>query len=156
MRTIIDRLKLVLGGQCLSHSLTPDGEGQVPCLIIEGRKTGGACDCTGNARQPVSQEHQGAVAVAVADPVNPGWDCLCEILQLTGEELKACQNVPTEPVMASGKQVHGWCHIDAMTMPPTGNPEIVKSCPPTERRVIRFLGEGAPAAGATAFIGCVY
>ncbi|MBI4706043.1 MAG: hypothetical protein HY744_33535, partial [Deltaproteobacteria bacterium] len=84
----------------------------------------------------------------------PGWDCFCEIVQLAGEELNACQNVPAEPVMAGGKQVHGWCYVDQTAMPPVGNAEIVKSCPATERRLFRFVGEGAVVPGATLFATC--
>ena len=67
--SIIDRLKLALGGQCLPRQLTPDKEGQVQCLILEARNTGGVaggdkCDafCKGlPARQPVSADHKPAV-----------------------------------------------------------------------------------------------
>jgi len=33
--------------------------------------------------------------------------------------------------------------------PPIGNPEIVKQCPDTEKRTIRFVGAGEVKPGAT-------
>ncbi|MBI4700156.1 MAG: hypothetical protein HY744_03140, partial [Deltaproteobacteria bacterium] len=160
VRAVIDRLKLALGGQCLGRSLTPNADGQVPCLILEARKTGGKCECSGKARQPVQAAHQQAVVAAMLSPVAQGQDCFCELVQLAGTELHACQMCPSEPVMdgnmcQGGRQIHGWCYIDQTAMPPVGNAEIVKSCPETERRMIRFVGEGKGATGATLFIACV-
>jgi hypothetical protein len=53
-----------------------------------------------------------------------------------------------------GSQVNGWCYVDAMTTPPTGNPEIVSSCPDNEQRIMRFVGEGQAISGATLFLAC--
>jgi hypothetical protein len=187
---IIDRLKLALGGQCLPRKLSPNKEGQVQCLILEARNTGGAhkadCDafCDGKtsemlvARQHVqgdvsgdAVDHTAAVKAALADPIaaSSGWDCFCEIKQLTngpvdangndtnpGDNfLDACQNDasdPPNPIQAGS--VDGWCYVDATTTPSTGNPAIVKNCPDTEKRLVRFVGAGNPQPGATLFITC--
>jgi hypothetical protein len=81
--------------------------------------------------------------------------CFCEIAQTTGDDLDACQNETLEPVSnAEGKAVHGWCYIDATTVPLTGHPDLVEACPATQQRIIRFVGEGKGATGATLFITC--
>ncbi|WP_235880352.1 hypothetical protein [Polyangium aurulentum] len=155
---IIDRLKTVLGGQCLPRTLTPDKQGDVPCLILEARNTQGKCSCDeSKARIPVSEEHKQAEEVARQDPLatNAGWDCFCEIQQTsTPEAREACQNDLANPPLVSGQPVNGWCYVDATTTPPTGNAEIVAKCPENEKRIIRFVGEGEAQIGATLFITC--
>jgi hypothetical protein len=152
---IIERLKLVIGRQCLPQSLTPNAAGQVSCLILEASNSA-ACDCSSNGREPIDPSHP-AVKAAKEDPLaeQAKWNCFCQISQTVGEDLEACQTVLTEPVVnKSGKAVHGWCYIDATTMPPTGDPEIVENCPATERRLIRFVGDAQPRPSATLFIAC--
>jgi hypothetical protein len=161
---IVERLKQALGGQCLPRSLTPNAEGQVPCIILEARVVSGQdcnalCDST-NGRRSVDQNSP-AVVAAKEDPItkdpagNPIYNCYCEINQLAGEELDACQTDESDnPVTSGGDPVHGWCYVDASTAPPVGNPDIVAKCPENEKRIIRFVGEGEGAAGATLFITC--
>ena len=160
---IIDRLKQVLGGQCLPRTLTPDAAGQVQCLILEARSTGGGCACDGVGRSEVSVTHQAAVQAAQQDPTaDPAWDCFCEIQQLGNgdpatvddDALAACQNDAAASPRLGGVPVDGWCYVDATTLPPTGNPDIVRSCPDTEKRLIRFVGGGNPTTNATLFITC--
>ncbi|WP_437621703.1 hypothetical protein [Sorangium sp. So ce1151] len=152
---IIDRLKTVLGGQCLPRTLTPDAEGQVSCLILEARNTQGACDCGATAaRAPVAANHKAAEDKVLDDPIAQaaGWDCVCEIQQLAGEEANACRNDPSDNVRVGGNPVNGWCYIDPSIR--VGSEDIVASCPPTERRIIRFTNEGEAQQGATLFITC--
>jgi len=54
----------------------------------------------------------------------------------------------------AGQAANGWCYVDATTSPATGNPDIVKDCPATEKRIVRFVGNGGPAGGSTLFITC--
>ncbi len=153
---IVERLKQALGGQCLPRSLTPNAEGQVACLIIEAR-TASTCDCSdANARVPIEAGHP-AINAIKEDPLYDaaGWNCFCEIPQTLGVDLEACQSdVSDTPVNSQGDAVHGWCYVDATTVPPTGNPEIVANCPETEKRIIRFVGNGKGGTGATLFITC--
>lgn len=168
---IIDRLKLALGGQCLPRKLNPDKDGQVQCLILEGRNTNGEhkndCDSycgTLTARQAVSKEHKPAVndedVQRAAKQSN--LDCFCEITQLTDGDSKttnddfltACQTQTSDAPALNGQSVDGWCYIDATTTPPLGDPELVKTCPGTEKRKVRFVGAGNPKAGSTLFITC--
>ncbi|HZF50182.1 MAG TPA: hypothetical protein VE093_16095 [Polyangiaceae bacterium] len=160
---IIDRLKIALKGQCLPRTLTPNPKTQqVPCLLLEARRVEdaliGECNaCTVPGRQPVSTDHQQAVEAAKQDPIaeTSAWNCFCEITQVTGDNLTACQEkIENPPLNSAGEEVNGWCYVDATTSPPTGNVEIVADCPETERRIIRFVGEGGAKAGATIFITC--
>jgi hypothetical protein len=167
---IVDRLKIALGGQCLPRTLTPNPNGQVPCLILEARRVEDAlieqCNtCAELGRTPVSAEHQPAVNAAKEDTIaeTAKWNCFCEIAQVTNTDvngtvtgnLDACQDkVENPPLNVSGQEVNGWCYVDATTTPITGNPEIVKNCPETEKRIVRFVGEGGAKPGATLFITC--
>lgn len=154
IQTIVERLKEALGGKCLPRTLTPDENGQVSCIILEATRTGGNCVCDANiGRREIDAAHEQAKQAALADPLaaTAGWDCFCEIEQLSGDELSECQNNPDDTAVAG---LDGWCYVDATTAPPTGNPDIVASCPETEKRIIRFVGEGKGQPGATLFITC--
>jgi hypothetical protein len=153
VNAVLDRLSRTLGEQCLTKPLKPDAEGQVSCAVLEARNTGGAaCTCDASqARLPVAPADQCYQQVALADPRNATakWNCFCEIAQASGASLHACQDDAGQPPSANG-----WCYVDPTTTPPTGNPALVKGCPPGDRRVVRFVGAGAPAPGSTIFIGC--
>jgi hypothetical protein len=155
---LVDRLKGALKGQCLSRTLTPDEvTGQVSCLVLEARKTPGACEC-GAGRKAIALDHP-AVQSTRQDLLfaTQQWNCYCEIEQKRGDDLAACQSAApdTNPVLnADKKPVDGWCYIDASTAPPIGNPDVVAQCAASEKRVIRFVGKGEPASGATTFITC--
>ncbi len=168
---IIERLKKELGGQCLPRSLTPNNQGQVQCLIVEARSTSDAAQCKtaceGAARIGPLADTNPAVKEAKLDPLNKStkWNCFCEIEQTEGAvgksgrpmDLAACQDeAPNkEPILnEKGANVDGWCYIDATTVPPTGNTDVVANCPDSERRLIRFVGKGNAAPGATLFITC--
>jgi hypothetical protein len=149
---LVDQLKTVLRSQCLSRTLEPNDKGQVACLIVEARTTGGSCDCNAaDARQPVEPAHLPAVSTILEDEnaEAAGWDCFCEIPQLKGDALSACRN-DTDLELLESSEGGGWCYVDAAT----GNADLVKTCPVTERRMIRFVGEGEVQPSATAFITC--
>jgi len=158
---IIDRLKSKLNGQCLPRALTPDEKKKVSCLIIEGRRTdAGQCSCEGAglaARQDVQPEHQAALDKIAEDETlqGVGLNCFCEVKQLDGEDLEACQYDKSDaPVNASGEPVNGWCYIDATPGRQAGDPALVENCPVTEKRKLRFVGEGEPLTNSTLFITC--
>jgi hypothetical protein len=153
---IIDRLKPSLVRPCLSRTLEPDANGQVACLIIEARDSGGSCNCGATpARREVSEEHRWAKCEVLADPLAKpsGWDCVCEIEQLDERSgLAACQEtVPPTPVDPA---VNGWCYIDPTRSPPVGKRELVASCPKNEQRTLRFVNHGEVQLGSTLFITC--
>jgi len=150
---IIDRLKLALGGQCLSRTLTPDPEGRVPCLVLEARNSQGQGGCNLPGRRDVQKENSAARDAVLEDDLAEvlNWDQVCEIEQLVGDEGAVCQDTVDIPTSSSPD---GWCYVDSTTVPQTGNPEIVADCPPNEKRLIRFVGEGEVLPGATLFITC--
>ncbi len=150
VKAIIDRLKQAIGGQCLQRSLTPDATGQVSCLVLEARDTGGAaCTCDGPARSFASQEQQPAITEAQQENPDTASECYCVINQTpAGPAQTSCQNDVLDP------QAAGWCYVDDSGIAPLGNPEIVARCPATEKREVRFVGQGVPATGATTFILC--
>ncbi|WP_437607943.1 hypothetical protein WMF20_44815 [Sorangium sp. So ce834] len=154
---IIDRLKTVLGGQCLPRTLTPDDNKQVSCLILEARNSQGQCGCdpaTGRAAVPPDATRFAAVEEVLALDIAKvsGWDCVCEIQQLKEGAAEACRTNVNDNVEADGQPVHGWCYVDPSIK--VGDPAIVADCPSTERRKIRFTGKGEAQQGSTLFITC--
>ncbi len=157
MLAIIERIKSASAGQCLPEAIQGVVNGQAPCFILEGRRVseGQVCTCDSAGRQHVTVEHASAVKPISDDPFYEHLNCFCEIKQTIGKDLAACSEEPSEPVVNSdGAAVDGWCYIDATTVPPLGDPELVEDCPDTMRRRIRFVGGGVPAAGATTVLVC--
>jgi hypothetical protein len=76
--------------------------------------------------------------------------CTCELAQLSGAELAACQtdvnNPPTTP---------GYCYINfAPNETHVGAEELVKDCSADSKRLLRFVGN-TPAPGAIALVACL-
>ncbi|MBI4952179.1 MAG: hypothetical protein HY908_09100 [Myxococcales bacterium] len=136
-------------GVCMPHSLAPNAAGQVPCGVIEAKWAVDGCTGGGGSRRPVAPENQAVADAVAADAPAPGWNEYCEILQLAGAELDPCQNDPSD-----AGSVHGWCYVDPSAVPPLGSPEVVASCPSTVKRLVRFVGQGQGAPGATLFLAC--
>ena len=178
---LISRLKEKLKGSCLPRQLTvisddpnsPDYD-KLPCNIVEAVSKGSlpkgadcASFCTTNKRNidgPASAQMTQAVVTSMQDskicdsPNQPACNtmCLCLLPQETGANLSICQNA------IDGSQDNsvppGYCYVDPFGQPPIGNPEIVKNCPATEKRVLRFAGNtlqsAVPLAGAFVFTAC--
>ncbi|WP_231864560.1 hypothetical protein [Sorangium cellulosum] len=149
---IIDRLKTVLGGQCLPRTLTPDTEQQVSCLILEARNSQGQCNCADPrklGRLDVTGAHTAAKDEVLSLDIAKasGWDCVCEIQQLEGDGAVACRTSVSDDI-----DVHGWCYVDPAIR--LGEASLVADCPSTEQRKIRFTGQGEAQQGATLFITC--
>ncbi len=155
---IIERLKQELSGPCLARSFTPNADKQVACIVLEGRALAdaGGCSCDAAGRAEVAAVHQQAVVEAMEKPSSKavGLNCFCEIEQLEGEELEACQYSLEEEPRASGELVHGWCYVDATTDREIGDERLVDHCQVNERRTIRFVNEGEPVNDAHVFITC--
>jgi hypothetical protein len=134
--------------------------GLVPCEIVEaldpsrGRE-GVDCDfgrVTLNLSDTRDQKLDAAVrrALEKAKKCGKGTNLrcdqytLCKIQQLTDP---ACRDNPGD-LMGT----YGYCYIDEQQG--IGNPELVASCPASEKRILRFVGENVPATGATVFIAC--
>ncbi len=159
MEAVGDRLKTALGGQCLPTQLTPEPDGRVACEIIEARNSHGNCSCNPmKARRdivpgsPIAQGVEQLKQDPLAQPSK--WDCFCEIPQLLGDELAACQNDTNDYPVVQGSEIAGWCYVDANGASPVGNPDIVAKCPENEKRIIRFVGDSDVRNGATLYVVC--
>ncbi|MFZ5894382.1 MAG: hypothetical protein ACOY0T_25190 [Myxococcota bacterium] len=164
---IIERLKEALKGKCLPRQLVPDpdNENKVPCAVIESMPPpDGGCSCDVNAgRTEPSAEIRPAVYKQLSDNGNCGNKegqipcdsfCLCEIQQFSGDNLRTCQTAPTPP----GGITPGYCYVDpstAMGADQEAQNAIVASCPATQKRLLRFVGDNTPAKGAIAMIACL-
>ena len=160
---IVDRLKVVLQGQCLPRELPVETEGEnagkVPCAVVEAMPMeGGQCQCDGarRRRDPAAQVREPVRDQLRAQgncggPNAPACDsfCLCEILQTEGPALESCQNEePADP------SAIGYCYIDAESDPKIGNEKLVANCKP-KKRLLRFVGNDTPANGAIAIVACL-
>jgi hypothetical protein len=150
-------------GQCLPRELTPDTDqasetfGQVPCSAVEAVPSlGQACACdaatgrmpldSSDLRRSVHEELEALARCGGNTRVACDSYCLCEVEQLKGPELAACQAGSNDP------ELYGYCYIDEAKG--IGNPELVRQCPETERRLLHWVGEGLPANGALMLMAC--
>lgn len=153
---LIDLLKGKLGHQCLPRQLTPDENGQVGCLVIEARKSE-SCSCKAeDGRAAVTSDHAPAIKGALETGVIADDNsCFCEVPQLEGKDLSACQTTKADPLVVDGDPVDGWCYIDANAVPPVGSKELIpESCSSAEQRLIRFVGTAKARPGSELFIMC--
>jgi hypothetical protein len=145
MRAIIDRLKSVIGNECLPQQLFPVADGKVPCVVLEANPPGTpACACDGVARQPVEDSHQHAIQEVLLQDTAVTGDCFCEVTPTQGAATAACQQDDE-----SGA-TNGWCYVDANN----GNPALVSKCPASEKQQIHFVGAGRASKNAVDFIIC--
>jgi hypothetical protein len=171
VKAIISRLKEALKGKCLPRPLVPATvssdttgveAGQVPCAVVEARlpAAGQGCSCDeGQKRKALTDrpELRDAVLKRLKDGNTCGSEggtpctdyCTCELLQLSGAELMACQNDANPP------STPGYCYINnAPNEPHVGNPDLVNDCSASEKRLLRFVGN-TPAQGAVALVACL-
>ncbi len=123
-----DRIRGKLNVHCLQGSLTPDAAtGEVPCVLIEGRKLleGEACDCPAPGRLAIPAEDE-PERQAAKDALDPAFDCLCEIPQTTGDAVVSCQNDTRTAPTLNGQQVNGFCYVDGGAS--IGDPELSQDC----------------------------
>ena len=124
--------------------------------LVEVRPPDGACSCASpgrtdlaarSTREAIESELaftgycEGETGIACSDY------CLCELEELSGGALDVCRNDPTDSGMLSG-----FCYVDPDAG--FGNPELVSGCAPTQRRILRFMGEDLPASNAQTFVAC--
>jgi len=136
---------------------TSDDYGTVACRLIGVRRNtgGGSCSCDGETRFELSPDDALAVRMELSARGLCGTTknatcsefCACEVPQLRGAGLEACQNdtskLPLDPV--SAQPVNGWCYIDPARG--FGALELVESCPAGSLHNVRLLGSAAPQEG---------
>jgi hypothetical protein len=171
---IIERLKEALRGKCLPRKLIAETDpaspdvGKVPCAVVEANvpTNGEACTCM-SAQKPGRSDASDELKAAVYRQLNEAGYCgdamgatpcnqycLCEIQQFTGNDLNTCQTSPSAPT-----NIYGYCYVDPTTTDDPGRKTaeeaIVAACPASQKRLLRFAGDGVPAKGSIAMIACL-
>ena len=172
---IVKRLGEALSGRCLPRELDVDDAGNVPCVVTEVLPGAGTCARAGRADpspqvvEAIRKELKESKSCG-ADDLNCTQFTICQVQPLRDAPLQQClfdedaTNSAIEP---------GYCYIDpGKGLAGTGaqgagcdpdHPEnctnpLVESCPATERRLLRFIGNNAeptPAPSSTTFVACV-
>jgi hypothetical protein len=145
MQAIVNRLKNVLGGQCLPETLARASDGTVPCLVlvIYTQLTDQNAGCTDpGLTQPDADTltrfrdqwnaSQGDAGTSAPPPV------VCVLTQLTpGTDY-------TQPTCDNqGNAPPGWCYVEGV-----GN---TGGCP----QAIKFSPQGQPKSGTTISLECI-
>jgi hypothetical protein len=152
---VLERIRSRLAAQCLPTALTPVGPGRVECTMLEAGRVDGRCTCSGAGRAIPDEALDCTIEHLLAEHAADGWNCVCELTQLSGAEIAACQNdASTDAPTVDGQPVDGWCYLDSTAVPELGNPELTGRCPGNARRLFRFVGRGRPSAGATTLVSC--
>ena len=154
-----------LAQECLPRPLPvetdprADSFGQVPCSVVEAVPNAAAscsCDLTHGRLPLAADENKLRDAVRAQLKLEHRCDegsgpacndyCMCRLESLSGPALTACQNGHEDG------GTFGYCYVDPAQG--IGDPELVKACPATSRRSLRFVGEGLPANGSVTFMAC--
>jgi hypothetical protein len=156
---------------CLPRPLVVGDSGKLEgstggCYIVEARPKAPDCTCDaahGRASLPVGSPipsnareflRNSSSCDQTGLPACTDF-CFCEIVQFSGDELRVCQTSVTDP----GSQ-YGVCYLDDQydldgNGVPDVNPELLASCPDTEKRMLRFMGSDVPASDGRPFIACL-
>jgi hypothetical protein len=155
---LVERLKEKLANRCLPRRLEPARDGTVPCALIEVRFGVSDCSCdAASSRSKPEADIQGEIHSRLlasfserCGPDDPSCAraCQCEVEQIRkSADRLACQNSD------DGAGVQGWCYVADTPDQQVGNPALVRNCPATERRLLRFVGDGL-AENSLTFVAC--
>lgn len=156
---IVERLKVVLQGRCPPRPLAvePGSDGSLPCVVVEALEGQQGCGCTepgrsvakGAAVELVQGQLRDSGACDASGTPSCSSYCFCEIAQAKDANRDHCLDNPSD------SDTPGYCYVDPYGSPAVGNPEFVKDCSHTSKRLIRFVGPNTPANGAPAYIACL-
>ena len=140
---VVNRLRKPLAGECLPIALPVDGvSGAVPCSIIEVFNDA-SCNCDNTPARRTAPEG------LLTEAMKAQGACHCEIKQLTGQALSACQ-----AGIDSVNPGDGWCYVDPAQQS-GASCDLVKSCTREEERRIRFINANSePRPSAAAYLRC--
>ncbi len=155
MDALAGRVAKQIGRSCLNRDAEANVAGRTACRVITASSGAGACSCpaalglvtpAADAVAPVLEQ------LAAVGYCGPGMSCdslcLCELGQLDGADLTACQNAATPP------ETPGFCYLNAVKGEVhAGSAALAQACVGAAPRRIRFTG-GAPAAGSLALLYC--
>jgi hypothetical protein len=181
---IVSRLKEALTAKCLPRALLPEDNpmspdvGKVPCAVVEVRpKVNGACEMcdprigrtqlVGDEAKiiPSVMENMESLRQCGGGALTPCSEfCMCKLQQFTIDtdtngqgtpDLMECVNAGTDP-----GNLYGYCYVDPTVDvngdgTPDANPVLLDSCDPTQKRILRFLGNNVPSKDGLAFIACI-
>jgi hypothetical protein len=161
VQSIVEVFRTRLRSQCLPRPLPVEADGSVPCAVVEvlPHRAGGTCSCDpskgrlpldeGDAKLPnvVRSQLIDAELCGGASGLDCNDVCLCKLAPLRGADMAACQAGSEDPTL------YGYCYVDPDNG--HGNQTLVQSCPESERRLLRYMGEGIPANGSVQFTACL-
>jgi hypothetical protein len=156
MEALVRRIKEALVARCLPRQLYPAADGRVPCRVIEAMASDGpSCNCPAPRAEVAASIARGVRNKMQNDQLcgtelgaSCSSFCLCELPQLSGGALRACQNDARQP------EEPGFCYLNAQPDEMNvGAPELVADCSADSQRLLRFGGDGL-APGSTAFLVC--
>lgn len=152
---IVERLKEALTGSCLPRQLVRDASGKLPCSVVEARPipmTGQpACTATPGRLDP----NPNVIAPAISQLKSSG---MCDVANKPPcSTFYVCEIAEAGPDCHTGDKPSspGWCYIDPANQA-DDNPGLVKQCPATEKRAIRFVDPDhrTPEHDAIALVAC--
>lgn len=154
MDALAGRVAKQIGRSCLTRDAKADANGRTACQVLVASSSA-SCTCpeaeglskaSADATKPVLDE------LAAVGYCGPGMSCdaicLCELKQLEGTDLEACQTADTPP------DAKGFCYLNAVTGEVhAGASELAHDCVGAAPRRIRFTG-GTPAESSIALLYC--
>jgi hypothetical protein len=145
MDALAGRVAKQVGRSCLTRDANAMADGSTPCKIVTAAPAG-ACSC--DATQGLSEPPDEIRPALLQELESVGYCgggvscaslCLCELDQLKGSDLTACQTAAEPP------NVPGFCYLNAVPgEAQAGDPALASDCVGAAPRRIRFAG-GAPA-----------
>jgi hypothetical protein len=145
MDALAGRVAKQVGRSCLTRDANAMADGSTPCKIVTAAPAG-VCSC--DAAQGLSAPPDEIRPALLEELESVGYCgggvscnslCLCELGQLKGTDLVACQTAADPP------NVPGFCYLNAVPGEAhAGDPVLASDCVGAAPRRIRFTG-GAPA-----------
>jgi hypothetical protein len=154
MDALAGRVAKQIGRSCLTRDAKADADGRTACQVLVA-SSAATCTCpageglakpAADAAKPVLDQ------LAAVGYCGPGMSCdaicLCELKQLDGADLKACQTADTPP------DAKGFCYLNAVPGEvQAGASALAHDCVGAAPRRIRFTG-GTPAESSIALLYC--
>jgi hypothetical protein len=159
MSAIMERLKGAFMAKCLPQPLAvvPGDPPTLACQVFEAKLASdatGVCDCSAPGRSDAPETTRAAAADYLRQVGACGGSfgpcaavCVCELAQLSGDELTSCLAGD-----ADTGQSYGFCYVDPEQG--AGSDATVAGCKASDKRVLRLMGDGVPAPNAYAFLSC--
>jgi hypothetical protein len=154
MDALAGRVAKQIGRSCLNQDAHADAEGRTACSLITASSV---ATCTCPAAQGLSKPSDDVVGPVLEELASVGYCgpgmscdslCLCELTQLSGAELTACQTADQVP------ETPGFCYLNAVSGEVhAGSSALAHDCVGASPRRIRFTG-GAPAESSIALLYC--